>query len=242
MISIIIPALNEENFLPQLLKSIKKQSFKDYEVILADAGSKDKTLQIARKYGCKIVPGGLPGAGRNSGAKEANGDLLFFMDADTFLPIGNSLKEALNEFAARDLDMASFCLHPFPEIKATYFFMDFFYNKMITALEDSFPHAACGILIKKDFFKKLNGFDETIKMGEDFDMARRAAKVGNVGIIKSVEIFVSDRRWRREGWVAMSVKWVLCELHSLFIGPIRSNVFNYKFNHYKESKCKKGDG
>ncbi len=50
-ISIVIPTLNEEAFLPTLLDSIKKQSFTDYEIIVADAGSKDKTIDIAQEYG-----------------------------------------------------------------------------------------------------------------------------------------------------------------------------------------------
>jgi len=48
MLSIIIPALNEENYLPRLLDCFKKQNFKDYEIIVADADSKDKTREVAR--------------------------------------------------------------------------------------------------------------------------------------------------------------------------------------------------
>ena len=88
MISIIIPALNEENYLPRLLGSLEKQNLKDYEIILADAGSKDRTIEIAKKYGCKVVPGGLPAKGRNEGAKAARGDLFLFLDSDLVLPEG----------------------------------------------------------------------------------------------------------------------------------------------------------
>ena len=58
MISIIIPTWNEEECLPKLLECIKKQSYKDYEIIVADANSKDKTVTIAKKHGCKIVKSG----------------------------------------------------------------------------------------------------------------------------------------------------------------------------------------
>ena len=54
-ISIVIPSLNEEKFLPILLESITKQTFKDFEVIIADAGSKDNTVEIAKKFGAKVV-------------------------------------------------------------------------------------------------------------------------------------------------------------------------------------------
>ena len=80
MLSIIIPTLNEEKYLPVLLESIKKQKFEgDYELIVADAGSQDKTVEIARNFGGKIVPGGLPAKGRNQGAAEARGDLFLFL-------------------------------------------------------------------------------------------------------------------------------------------------------------------
>ncbi len=78
MLSIIIPTLNEENYLPLLLESIKKQNFNDYEIIVADAGSTDKTLEIAKNYGCITMAGGLPAKGKNEGAGMAKGDLLFF--------------------------------------------------------------------------------------------------------------------------------------------------------------------
>ncbi len=102
MISIITPTLNEEEYLPLLLESIKRQDFKDYEIIVADAGSKDKTLEIAKKFGCKIVPGGLPAKGRNAGAMVARGDLLFFLDSDVVLT-KKFFEKTLAEFNKRCL-------------------------------------------------------------------------------------------------------------------------------------------
>ncbi len=245
MISIIIPALNEEKYLSLLLESIKKQKFpfgsaqgrQDYEIILADAGSKDKTLEIAKKYGCIITPGGLPAKGRNLGAKVAKGELLFFLDADTVLP-DNFLKKALSEFNERNLGLASFCLVPFPRSKISYFFMNIFYNQPIILLENTLPHSAVGILIKKDLFEKLSGYDEDIKLAEDHDLGRRAQKLfgAKTGIIKSTEIFVSDRRFRTEGWLSVGLKCLLCELHLIFIGPVKTDIFNYKFDHYENKK------
>lgn len=57
-LSIIIPTYNEEEYLPKLLEGIKSQDFEDYEIIVADANSTDKTREIAEVYGCKIVDGG----------------------------------------------------------------------------------------------------------------------------------------------------------------------------------------
>ena len=116
MLSIITPTLNEEKYLQLLLVSIKKQDLSDYEIIIADAGSTDKTIEIAKKYNCIVIAGGLPARGRNEGAKIAKGDILFFLDADTVLP-DYFFHKALKEFGERKLDLASFCLIPLPKNK-----------------------------------------------------------------------------------------------------------------------------
>jgi len=234
MLSIIIPTLNEENYLPLLLKSIKKQDFNSYEIIIADAGSKDKTLEIAKKHDCKIVRGGLPAKGKNNGAKAAKGDLFFFLDADVILP-ERIFGKVFKEFKKRKLKIATFCLLPSKKNKLSTFFFSFFYNLPIILLEKTLPHAAMGLLIEKKLFKKLNGFDETIALAEDHDLARRAKKLGKYGISKSSKIFVSDRRFKKDGWLKTYSKYLLCEGYMIFIGPVRSDIFKYKYNRY----CKK---
>jgi len=112
MLSIVIPTLNEEKFLPRLLNSIKEQGFSDYEIIVADAESKDETTEIAKSFGCKIVKGGLPAKGRNEGAKRAKGDLFLFLDADIIFLSPKFLENLLKEFERRNLDVASFSIFP----------------------------------------------------------------------------------------------------------------------------------
>lgn len=239
MLSIITPSLDEEKYLPLLLGSIKKQGFLDYEMILADAGSTDKTVEIAKKYGCKVIPGGLPAKGRNEGAKIAKGDLLFFVDADVVLP-DDFFKKVFVEFKSRNLEFASFCLIPLPKSRVSKFVLNIFYNLPIVLMENALPHAATGILVKKELFDKLGGFDEDVKLAEDHYLARRATKLFNArfGIIKSTEIFVSDRRFKTDGWFSTGIKFLLCELHLIFIGPVKSDIFKYKFGHYKNKDKK----
>lgn len=237
MLSIIIPSLNEEKYLSLLLESIKKQNFSDYEIILADAGSKDKTLEIAQKFGCKIIVGGLPAKGRNEGAKIAKGDILFFCDADVFLP-SNFFEKALSEFEKRKLELASFCIMPVPKHWFSSLILNVCYNWPVILLEKILPHAATGILTKKELFERSGGFDEDIKLSEDHYLVRYAQKKfrAKVGIIKSVNIFVSDRRFKTDGWFAVGLKYFLCELHLIFLGPVKSDIFKYKFNHYESKK------
>src|SRR3989338_639976 len=69
MLSIIIPTHNEENYLPKLLKCIKKQDHKDYEIIVGDSFSTDKTIKIARNYGCRIIKDLVQSGGPSKGQK-----------------------------------------------------------------------------------------------------------------------------------------------------------------------------
>ena len=234
-LSIVIPTLNEENNLPLLLESIEIQSVDDCEIIIADANSEDKTIEIARGHDCKVAPGGLPAEGRNNGAKLAKGSVLLFLDADAVLPEG-FFEKALGEFEKKELKIASFPLLPHGEKRIPRLLFQFFYNLPIIAMEKVLPHAAMGILIDKELFEKLNGFDENIKIAEDHDLARRAKRAGKYGIIKSSKIFVSDRRFKTDGWLKTYFKYFLCELHMIFIGPVKSNIFSYKFNHYFKNK------
>lgn len=87
-ISVIIPTRNEEKRLGNLLRSIKNQDYKNYEVIVGDYASTDSTVSIARKYGVTVVHSKIRGvgAGRNAAIKKARGDIIAFIDADYVLP------------------------------------------------------------------------------------------------------------------------------------------------------------
>src|SRR5215210_2149816 len=87
-VSVVIPALNEERHLGQLLSDIQSQSLRPDEVIVVDAGSRDATAHIAEQSPLAVVLHGEPpvARGRNLGGYSAKGDLIFFLDADTLLP------------------------------------------------------------------------------------------------------------------------------------------------------------
>ncbi|MBI5350419.1 MAG: glycosyltransferase, partial [Chloroflexi bacterium] len=95
-LSVIIPALNEAATLPQLLHALNHQTRKPDEIIVADAGSKDDTRQIACDHGASVVDGGLPAVGRNAGAAAATGDIFLFLDSDV-LPRPTFIARALKE-------------------------------------------------------------------------------------------------------------------------------------------------
>ncbi|MBW2981728.1 glycosyltransferase, partial [Candidatus Woesearchaeota archaeon] len=126
MLSIIIITKNEERCLPKLLKSLEDQTFKDFEIIVSDAKSTDKTREIAEKHGYKIIDGGKPAKGRNNGARAAKNDLLLFLDADVILP-KDFLEKNIKEFKERRLDCATAVYKPQGN-KLADRFMYFFYN------------------------------------------------------------------------------------------------------------------
>src|SRR3989344_5050591 len=90
MLSIIIPAHNEQDYILKTIDSIKKQNFKDYEIIVVLDGCTDNTLKLIKNKVDKIIilknkKG--PAIAKNEGAKVSNGDILVFLDADTLLTL-----------------------------------------------------------------------------------------------------------------------------------------------------------
>lgn len=236
MLSIIIPTLNEEEYLPILLRSIKKQAYKDYEIIVADAGSTDKTLEIAKNHGCKITGGGHPGKGRNMGAERAKGDLLLFLDADAELP-RKFLIRFLNECERRQLDIAG-CALKIKSRKKIYRLIEKLYRSYFTSTQKFYPHATNCIFIKTSLHEAIGGFDEKILLGEDFMYVRAAAKQGKFGFISTIYFYASPRR-AEDDMTKLIIQYLLAEGYMTFIGPIRSDIFKYRFGH---SVTKKNQG
>jgi glycosyltransferase involved in cell wall biosynthesis len=232
MLSIIVPTLNEEKNLKVLLSSIAKGGFDDYEVIIADAGSKDKTIEIAREYNCIITKGGLPARGRNNGAKVAKGDILLFLDADLKFSPRNFLKLSVEYFIKNDLTVASF--HLFPQRNNIYlnpFTLNFFYNYPQIALKKIFPMGAMGIMVKKDVFEKIKGFDESITLAEDHYFVQQAEKLGKFDIIRGVKVYMPLRRFEKDGYFRTVFKYLICGLNMGLLGKPERKI-KYDFGHY----------
>ena len=87
-ISVVIPVFNEEKYLPQCLASLKKQTYQPLEIIVVDNNSTDKTGQIAKSFGARVIfePNqGITWA-RQAGFKKAKGEIIARLDADSFAP------------------------------------------------------------------------------------------------------------------------------------------------------------
>ena len=231
MLSIIIPTLNEENYLPLLLDSIKKQNFNgNYEIIVADADSTDNTIEIAKNYGCKITKGGLPARGRNEGSKIAKSNIFLFMDADNIFLPEKFFERLLVEFKKRKLGVASFPICPNGK-KIDKFFYGI-YNNFVNSTQ--IPYATNAVLVKKEIFEKVGGFDEEVKLAEDHYFAKMAAKFAKFGFIKTEPVLTSSRRFERDGRLKTYLKYIFAGVYMLFWGPVKSDIFKYRFNHYSK--------
>lgn len=230
-ISIIIPTFNEERYLKKLLASIQKQTMQPSEVIVSDAFSTDKTRAVAKAFGCKLVDGGLPAKGRNNGAKIASSELLLFLDADVVLP-PSFLEETVTEMVQKKLDMASCFVHPISSLRIDKIIHNVV-NYYFRITKEFHPHIPgfC-IFVKKKTHDRIHGFDESIILAEDHDYVRRARKVCKFSYLSSYKIPVSVRRLSEEGRLKIALKYVAIELHLIFLGQIRRDIFRYKFGHH----------
>jgi glycosyltransferase involved in cell wall biosynthesis len=237
-VSIIIPTLNEEAMLSRLLDCIKTQDFEGYEIIVADARSKDKTRKVASKYGCRVVDGGLPAVGRNAGAAVAQGDFLFFLDADVVLPQG-FLRNVYNEMQDRYIDLATCEIRPLSAYR-----LDRVLHRMINLavlLNLRIDPKAFGfcIFVTKRLFNLTGGFDETIYVAEDNNFVKRASAISYLRYLGSAYIMVSIRRFEKEGRFAYMKKGIKLNLYRTFKGEIRNDeVVKYEFDAFEKPESK----
>ena len=232
-LSIIIPALNEEKYLPGLLKSIQAQNY-PCEVIVADAQSNDATKMIAKAFGCKVVPArkGLPSYARNAGAKFAKGEVLLFLDADVLLP-KDFLKKNVKEMEMKKLDVATCFIRPISRNPFDWFLMFFAVNTWFLLFQKLNP-SAIGFCIfsKRSAYEKLKGFDETITFGEDSAFFKEAKRKGlSYGMLFGKIIPFSVRRFDKQGRVNLTLQYISLTLMR-FGGEIRENV-GYSFGGYE---------
>lgn len=194
-ISVVIPALNEEKYIESTLFHIKKQ--KPFEIIVADSHSTDKTASIAKKYGAKVVTCERinAAAGRNAGAWQAKGDIILFVDADTIL-MDNVLEIIEKDFEKKHLVGWTCRMCAFSHLWREQTIYNSFSN-VLNVLNNRLhkPHSP-GIIMatRRDAFRKINGFNESLTTMEDHDCARRLGKIGKFKFSNKTAVFTSTRR------------------------------------------------
>ena len=238
-VSIVVPTLNEERLLPTLLGSIVSQHYRSCEIIVADSGSVDDTRKVAANFGARVVEGGLPGAGRNAGARVALGEYIFFLDADVVLP-ESFIENAVSELDDRFIDLATCEIRPLsPHV------LDSLVHKFIntsirlTIRVDPRAMGFC-IFVSRRLFERVGGFDETITIGEDAEFVKRASKLRSLHWLLSVHIEVSVRRFEKEGRLRSIKKGIRLQLHRAFRGEVRTDKIEYEYARYDSGPAEFG--
>lgn len=231
-LSVIIPTLNEAAYLPGLLDALSEQTRPPDEIIVADAGSTDGTAELARARGAAVVRGGMPGPGRNAGARAASGDVFLFLDADV-LPGPDFVECALGEFTRAGYAVATCLVEALGGDPADQIIIEAT-NLYMQAVRPVSPRAPgfC-ILARRAVHEAIGGFDESLKMSEDHDYVQCASYCGEFGILTGVRIPVSMRRLEKEGLTRLALKYLWCELHTLAGMPVRSTPFEYEFGAFQ---------
>ncbi|MBI5049876.1 MAG: glycosyltransferase family 2 protein [Nitrospirae bacterium] len=184
MLSIVIPTYNAERFMTNLLDSIFKSEFKDFEVVIVDDCSTDNTVKAAQKYPVRVIEQEKnegPAKARNIGVEAAKGDIIFFLDSDVIV-LDGSIKEIHDYFL---MNPSAKCVigvcatEPLNKGFVPRYMAIFEYIHLIGTKDSKVSVFAprCGA-IKKDFFRELGGYSESYKGAdvEDFELARRINK------------------------------------------------------------------
>ncbi|MBO8160957.1 MAG: glycosyltransferase family 2 protein [Thermosipho sp. (in: Bacteria)] len=207
LVSIIVPVLNEEKILENTLKNIRKQTFKNYELIVVDNGSTDNSITIAKKYADKVLFEEQKGSihAMCTGIKNAKGEIIVTCDADSLYP-ENFLERIVSKFKTNEKLVAIYGPFIFLESgKISNFFtwlgyvISDFLSRIFTK---TYIVGAANFAIKKEVYEKVGGYDtESNLASQDFRLARKLSKHGKVKFIPSLIVKTSNRRFKEEGFI-----------------------------------------
>ncbi|MFC7785505.1 glycosyltransferase [Rossellomorea sp. GCM10028870] len=217
-VSIIIPARNEEGRISPLLQSLQEQRYKGFEILLVDDDSSDRTEAIAESYGVTVLQNN--GAGKSSacwrGAKEAKGDWLLFLDADTRFTSVDGLRNLLHVYQGKGA-RGILALQPYHTVERVYEHLSIVFNiivvvgmNLFTVWGSRFKAAGsfgpCILCDRDDYFlsgghEKIEGaIMDDLALGEAFlDQNLPVRCLGGRGII-SFRMYPEGVGSLIEGW------------------------------------------
>ncbi len=196
-ISVIVPSLNEEKYIGKAMQSLRDQAFKDYEIILVDNCSTDRTREIAKKY-ARILKDKRKGVGlaRNLGSRIARGKILLFLDADTVASKG-LLSEYKNAFSSDEVVAATGPILPLEKtsrfVRISYKFVSILFVRL--SIFFGRPSiVGSNFAVRRSAFEKAGGFDEKLLTYEDWNLSNKLKKYGKIRYLNGALVRTSARR------------------------------------------------
>lgn len=206
LISIIIPAFNVENYIEECIKSIKEQTFKNYEVIIIDDGSKDGTLDAINKnidWHFKVIMQENKGAGeaRNTGIRCSNGQYIMFMDSDDKLYNNRCLQKIADNLKTHDCDVITYKMVRYYNKSKKYIIedditdTDRIYTNVDEYLAQTIANSRlsvspCDKIIKSSILKEKKIYFEPMAMLEDIDWSLKLYEKINSIMVLNTPIYV----------------------------------------------------
>ena len=239
-VSIIIPTLNEEHYLPILLESLTRL-IAELDVVVVDGGSTDATLSVGEKFisrfptpsSLRILssPRGLS-LQRNSGAAVAKHELLLFLDADVVIPSNETFQKLVTSFIESRCAAGVAHLAPLEGTvrgHIAYFFFDLT-QRICLWFHKPYLGTFC-LITTKEVFNAIRGFDITKPVTEDIDFCFKAKQIGRV-IQLPLSIPVSERRFQKYGYFNVFRIYVTQGWIFLTTGSVRLRKDTYPFGEY----------
>ena len=195
-ISVVMPVYNAEALLPECLEALRASTGVDFEIVVVDDSSTDRSLAIAENFGCKVLPSGGrlgPAGARNLGAEAARGDIVFFVDSDVMVR-PDTLARLLEAFADPGLDGVIAVQAPamrFRNIASLYKNLWMYYTYARRAGEDVPLFYTTAAAIRRQAFLDSGGFDRnyTNPNVEDTDYGQKLARLGyRIRVLPDLEV------------------------------------------------------
>ncbi len=232
MISIIIPSYNEEESIERCLQSLSNQTIPryEYEIIVVDGNSVDRTREIADKYAdlVFIQESKLVGGARNDGFKRARGNIVATTDADCIIP-KEWVERVLMDFSHPDVVQIYGPVYPVEpgfKHKISLFLANNF-SKAGYYLKIWYFTLGCNTAFRREAFIKA-GMYRCIDAGDDLEIAVRMKKEGKVLFDNSLRVGFSMRRYQKFGTLKSLYEW----LYIVHSGGA-SDKYSYSHREYK---------
>jgi glycosyltransferase involved in cell wall biosynthesis len=198
--SIIIPAYNEEDYLPKTLVALQEAMPKlefSGEIIVVNNNSSDRTAAIAEEHGATVIFEAINqiSRARNAGAKAAQGRYLIFVDADTVIPL-ELIQQALTNLESNNIIGGGACVSGDVPISFSMQLLLNFWNWISIHTKNA---AGSFIYCQRDAFEEIGGFSEAVYASEEIWLSKAMKKLGKkrnqrFNIIKQPPVITSMRK------------------------------------------------